>query len=843
MHAAPRAVTTGAGLLACAAGWVAGSAAQLRQPELWSVAAYLGLAVAGVFALSAIVAWTGRRAATPTVVVAFAAAVAALAFAATGLRAGVALADALPAELEGRDLSVVGVVAGLPQRSDDAWRFRFEVELATLEGAPVTVPAHLALGWYAERGANVGSLPALRAGQRWQLPLRLKRPHGSQNPWGHDHELQLFEQGVRATGHVRTARGAESRLLAERVGQPVARARQAVREAIEQRLGPGHAAGVLAALVVGDQSAIARDDWSLYRATGVAHLMSISGLHVTMFAWLAGLATGRLWRRWQRAMLRWPAPQAARWGGLAAALGYAAFAGWGVPAQRTVLMLAVVTLVGGLGLRWPALAVWLAAMAAVVLIDPWALLQAGFWLSFVAVGLLMLSDRGPSRDAPDTSVRPRLQRALLGGLRTQLVATLGLAPLTLVFFQQLSLVGFVANLVAIPLVTLCITPLAMLGVLLPPLWTAAGGLVAMLNTGLLWLAAPAWAVWSVAAAPMWAVPAALLGAALALAPLPWRLRALAVPLLLPLFMPFVPRPAPGSFELLAADVGQGTAVLVRTARHALLYDAGPQYSREADAGERVLLPLLRARGEARLDMLLLSHRDTDHVGGAAALLNGVAIDRLESSLEAGHPLLALAARRAVAVEPCVAGQRWQWDGVDFELLHPDADRLARAEADRAKPNTLSCVLKVSRPADGAGPASALLTGDLEREQELALVERQPAALRAELLLVPHHGSKTSSSAAFLDAVAPKLALAQAGYRNRFGHPAPEVAARYEARGIPLVTSARCGAWLADAQGVRCRRAEARRYWQHPDFLAGDNGVEVANSAAMLEREPDAEPDD
>lgn len=254
MHAAPRAVITAAGLLACALGWVAGSALQLQQPQLWSPAVYLawmagGLGTVGVFGL--------RRTTSLPRLVGLAGAVAALAFALTGLRAGAALAEALPAGLEGRDLSVVGVVASLPQRTAEAWRFRFEVESATLDDVAVAIPSTLALGWYAERGAGKGWLPALRAGQRWQLPLRLKRPHGSQNPWGYDAELQWFEQGVRATGHVRTARGADPRLIDERAGHPVARARQAVRDAIERRVGGGSEAGVLAALVVGDQSAIA----------------------------------------------------------------------------------------------------------------------------------------------------------------------------------------------------------------------------------------------------------------------------------------------------------------------------------------------------------------------------------------------------------------------------------------------------------------------------------------------------------------------------------------------------------------------------------------------------------
>ncbi|MET0208113.1 MAG: DNA internalization-related competence protein ComEC/Rec2, partial [Burkholderiaceae bacterium] len=474
----------------------------------------------------------------------------------------------------------------------------------------------------------------------------------------------------------------------------------------------------------------------------------------------------------------------------------------------------------------------LAAMVAVVLADPWALLQAGFWLSFVAVGLLTISaSPGGPRGSAATGAWARGRQHIAGGLRTQAIATLGLAPLTLVFFQQLSLVGFVANLVAIPLVTLCITPLAMLGVLVPPLWIAAAALAGVLHAMLRALGSVDGAVWSVAAAPAWAVPAAVLAAALAIAPLPWRLRLLALPLALPLFAPLPGRPPAGSFEVMAIDVGQGTSVLVRSATHSLLYDAGPQYASESDAGERVLLPLLRALGVARLDTLVLSHRDTDHVGGASALLQGVRIDRLSSSLEPGHRLLDEAAQRGVVAEPCVAGDRWQWDGVDFELLHPDADRLARAAtaATRTKPNTLSCVLKVTSSGAG-GPRSLLLTGDLEREQELALVARNPQALRADVLVVPHHGSKTSSSAAFLDAVAPRVGVVQAGYRNRFGHPAPDVAQRYAERGIELVTTARCGAWVADAGGVRCRRAQAPRYWQHPDFIDGHNGVEVAISA-------------
>jgi competence protein ComEC len=261
------------------------------------------------------------------------------------------------------------------------------------------------------------------------------------------------------------------------------------------------------------------------------------------------------------------------------------------------------------------------------------------------------------------------------------------------------------------------------------------------------------------------------------------------------------RPAPGQFELLAADIGQGNAVLVQTATYALLYDAGPRYSRESDAGHRVLVPLLRAL-DVRLDTLLLSHRDSDHVGGAPAVLAMQPQAALLSSIEPGHEL-----QRLRPVSRCEAGQQWDWDGVRFEVLHPQA-----ADYDAARrSNALSCVLRVSN-----GTQTLLLAGDIEQAQEAQLLAAG-APLKADLLLVPHHGSKTSSSAAFLEAVAPQLALVQAGYRNRFGHPAPPVLARYAERGVPVFDSAHCGAMGWDSarpQAMRCQRALARRYWHH-----------------------------
>ncbi len=775
-------------------GWVLGSALQLQQAQLWPWPAYALLLALGLAGIAAIVRLRTRW--TRGVLMAALLAGVCGGGGLVGIRACAFVADALDPALEGRDLQLVGVVAQMPQRFEGGMRFRFDVEQLP---AGVRLPPRIALGWYADSsGADDGG-PRPRAGERWRLTARLKAPHGGRNPHGFDYELWAWEQGVQATGYVRAGQGeAAPRLLARGWTHPVERAREAMRNAIYARVADARAAGVIAALVTGDQAAIERGDWDVFRATGVAHLMSISGLHVTLFAWLAAWVVGALWRRSGRLMLRWPAPHAALAGGVLLASAYALFSGWGVPSQRTVCMLATVALLRIGGLRWPWPMVWLGACAAVVALDPWALMQAGFWLSFVAVGVLFAADAG-------TSARQGGWRAAgLRMLREQAVVTLALTPLTLLLFQQVSLVGLLANLLAIPWVTLLLTPLALLGALLPPLWDVAAWAVQALMALLRVLAAWRWATLNWPAPPLWAGMAGVLGGLLLAMRLPWSLRLLGLPLLLPALLWQQPRPAVGEFELLAADVGQGSAVLLRTARHSLLYDAGPRYGIDSDAGQRVLVPLLRAYGE-QLDTVVLSHRDSDHTGGAAAVLAMQPAAQLLSSIEAGHPLQQLRPARR-----CQAGQQWEWDGVRFEILYPRA-----GDEDRpgVKSNALSCVLRVS-----AVHGRALLAGDVERDQESALLAAPgAAALQADLLLAPHHGSKTSSSAAFLQAVAPRLAVVQAGYRNRFGHPAPEVLERYGALGVPVADTAHCGAlrWHSgDPVHWHCERDLSQRYWQH-----------------------------
>jgi competence protein ComEC len=852
---------------------IAGAALQLQQPDLWSVAAYgqcLAVCLMAVAACFGGVRALGRRRhfsrrwSAPgwclvQIVLAFS--FAGAAFALVGLRACVFDTDRLDPALEGCDVQVVGLVRDLTQNTASGLRFRLQVESAQLDGQPVKLPPRIDVGWYrglAPRGAGselsdweLQRQPQdLVPGQRWRFTLRVKAPHGSRNPNGFDYELWLWTQGVQATAYVRAGpRDAPPQLLADTWAYPLASLRQFVRGRILSQVSDPQSAGLIAALVVGDQAAIERSDWDVFRATGVAHLVSISGLHITMFAWGALWLIGGLWRRSQRLCLWLPAPTAALLGGMLLALAYSLFSGWGVPAQRTCVMLACVGLLRISGLRWPWPQVWLFAFVAVVVSDPWSLLQAGFWLSFVAVGVLFASDPGGQasppvkrqprsrtasdvdpRDDLDTVALPepaqathwsrrygrdwmlRLGQGAQSLVREQWTITLALAPLTLFLFGQVSLVGLLANMLAVPWVTLVLTPLAMVGVVFP--WVLDGAafagqaLMAVLQAMAQWPAAVVqWAV-----PPLWLAAVATFGGLMLVAPGPWSLRLLGLPLLLAVPLWQAPAPANGTFELLAADIGQGNAVLVRTSYHSLLYDTGPRYSLESDAGHRVLVPLLQSQ-HIHLDRVMLSHRDTDHVGGAAAVLATQPQADVWSSLSVDHPLLA-----GRTSQRCEAGQTWDWDGVHFQVLHPRAQDYDVQPP--PKPNALSCVLRID-----AGGQSTLLVGDIERAQEAALRERQGDALRSTVLLAPHHGSKTSSSPEFLATVQPELVLIQAGYRNRYGHPAAEVVARYQALGwtygegrrLEMVDTPHCGAFSWQSKlphNGACARETGRHYWHH-----------------------------
>lgn len=713
----------------------------------------------------------------------------ALGFGWAAWRADSRLADQLAAEWEGRDVAVVGVVAGLPQEFAGGTRFEFDVEQAA--GGAV-VPGRILLSWYAgRRDSERTEALVVRPGERWRLTVRLKRPHGNANPGVFDYESWLLERNIGATGYIRPN---PPECLADMVwqaGYGIERLRLAVRDSFAGILPEAEYpyAGVLVALAVGDQKAIEGDLWTTFNRTGTTHLMSISGLHVTMvaamFAWLVGFG----WRRVPALAVRWPAQKAALLAGCGAALVYALLAGFAVPAQRTLYML----LVAGLALLSGRLVapsrILALALLVVLLLDPWAVLAAGFWLSFGAVGALLYVGSAKLGEAAGWREKLRTWGVV------QWAATLASLPVLLLVFQQFSLISPLANAIAIPVVSFIVTPLALLGALLPwwPILALAHGVLEWLMVFLTWCAA--WPVWTAPAPPLWAALVAGVGVAVCLLPRGVPGRWLGALLIVPAIFWPVDKPSAGTARITVLDVGQGLATVVRTREHTLIYDPGPLYSAESDAGQRVVLPYLRALGLSHIDLLMVTHRDTDHSGGTASVLAGLSVDQVSSSLV-----------DAVG-ERCAAGQRWTWDGVDFEVLHPAAE----AYAGESRPNHLACVLRVT-----AGGGRLLLTSDIEAPDEAALLARYPDDLAAEVMLVPHHGSKTSSTPAFLQAVGAREAIIPVGYRNRFGHPKPAVVARYEALGQRIWRTDRDGALQitlgSEPTSISAWRQEHRRYW-------------------------------
>ncbi len=768
--------------------FAAGVWALERQPAL---PAGVALAVAALAATAVLCA--AARASVPRAVRTIAASAACLVLGFCWAAAlGHLRADGrLDAALEGRDVVVTGVIAGLPQPVERGARFDFDVE-----SAPAGVPGRVSLAWYNGLAPEeFQEVAPVRAGERWRFTVRLRRPRGNANPHGFDYEAWLLERGTGATGYV-APRGGHARLaaLVHRPAYWVERARERVRERFWDALAGERAGGILVALAIGDQRAIEAEDWQVFARTGVSHLMSISGLHVTMVAGLFAWLVFQLWRRVERLALALPAQKAAAAAGFLAALAYCLVSGFAVPAQRTLYMVGVAALALWSGRAGSASRVLALALGAVLVLDPWAVLSPGFWLSFGAVAIIFYVAGG--------RVARRGWLAQWGAV--QWAVTVGLAPLTLVLFQQASLVSPLANAIAIPVVSLVVTPLALAGAVVPfdlPLHLASR-ILEWLMRALEWLAAADAAVWRQHAPAAWTVALACAGAAWMLAPRGVPGRGLGVVLALPLLAVRPAGPGPGELWLTMLDVGQGLAVVARTRDHVLVYDAGPQYG-ASDAGARVVAPYLRGEGIAALDALVISHDDKDHSGGARSLLDAMPVAALWSSLPRDDEV----ARRAPWRLPCRAGASWRWDGVEFAFLHPT---IALLDDPLVPGNRQSCVLRVK-----SASGSVLLAGDIDKVAERRLL-LSGADLHTDVLVVPHHGSTTSSTPEFVRAVAPRWALFAVGWRNRFGHPREAVLERYRDAGSAIERSDASGAvtmrFRAEGVELERHRRSAKRYW-------------------------------
>jgi competence protein ComEC len=705
------------------------------------------------------------------------------------------LADTLPSAWQGHNITLVGVVAEMPRQHERGLGFAFDVE--QILTPDVHVPKHILLATY-----NNPEHPALalHAGERWQLSVRLKQPHGTSNPHNFDFEAWALERNLRATGYVYPK--GENKRLHEHViaaGYFVERLREAVRMRFQQKLGNAPYVGVLSALAIGDQGSIPAAQWQVFTRTGVNHLMSISGLHITMLSGMAFSLVYWLWRRSMYLTLRLPARKAAALAGLLVALIYALLSGYGVPAQRTVYMLGAVATSMWLSRNIAPSQLLATALLVVLLFDPWSVMAPGFWLSFGAVGLIFFI----------TANRLEPGHWLVEYGRIQWAMSIGLIPPLLAMFQQISLVSPLANAFAIPLVSFVVVPLTLLGAIIPLDWLLllAHQAMSAVIVALEWLNKLPAAVWTQHAPPFWSIIVGMLGVLWMLLPRGFPSRWLGAILLLPMFLILPAAPAPGGLRLTIFDVGQGLAVAVQTSTHALLYDTGPVFNSEANSGNRILVPSLKGMGINRLDNLILTHNDSDHTGGALSVMQEIPVQLLSSSLPDDSPILL----QATSIQRCSDGQNWEWDNVHFELLHPSP----ASYADEHSNNDRGCVLRIT-----TGENSVLLTADIEKDSERRLLELHPDKLQSTLLVVPHHGSKTSSTPAFVSAVQPRFAVFTAGYRNRFGHPKEEVVERYRSLGSELLRSDENGAILvemdADKFNVRKYRDENTRYWHHPN---------------------------
>lgn len=690
--------------------------------------------------------------------------------------------DALPVVWQQKTIEVIGVVASVPEATERGTRFRFDVETVLTKEA--SVPRRISLSYYADydgfaaiKQPRPNSLQAssgfFHAGQRWLFAVRLKRPHASINPHGFDFESWALAENIRAIGTIRAKEG--MRKLDDLVWSPgyvIERTREQIQQRIKRVLHGQAYAGIVQALVMGDDSQIRASDWQLFLKTGTSHLMSISGLHITMLAALAYGLVGFLWRRNPSLLMRLPAQKAASMAGFLAALVYAVIAGFSVPTQRTLYMLAVLAMALYSSRRLALSQVLALALSLVVLLDPWAVNAPGFYLSFGAVAIMAYASGGGIAKLA----------WFKSALKAQWAVTVGMVPALLILFNQTSIVSPIANAIAIPLISFIVTPLALLGsfsLMNWPLHVAYAGLefcMALLD-GLNHLPL---STWQQHAPLAWTIFPALLGMVWLLLPSGFPMRYLGLLTLLPMLLIVPERPLMGEMKVTVLDVGQGLSVVVQTAKHTLLYDAGPKYDSQTDAGSRIVVPYLRGAGVAKLDGFVVSHNDIDHSGGMQSVMSLMPVAWLASSLPADGFILPGQRRLA-----CYAGQAWVWDGVRFDMLYPS---IASYRDGSIKDNSRSCVLKVSSLA-----GSVLLTGDIEKIDERALLDQAPSGLSSDVLVVPHHGSRTSSSPEFITAVAPTISIITSGYLNHYRHPNPEVWARYEAQGSILYRSDYAGA--------------------------------------------------
>lgn len=689
--------------------------------------------------------------------------------------------------IEGKDITVEGFIHSLPVLTEHGSRFEFRVQRLIVDEKTPSPPNIIGLAWYK-------NVPKLSVGDAWRFQVRLKRPHGQRNPGSFDQEAWLFQRGVRATGYVRDS-AINQQLSNRSYRYTIDRWRSYLAEQIKFAMEGSPFSGMVTALAIGDARDISRVQWDVFRRTGTTHLISISGLHISLVAMLVFTAIRWSWARSSKLVSFVPAQIGAAFVAVMVATVYAVLAGLSVPTQRAWIMVGVVMTLLVLRRNYQPSHILGCALFAVLLFDPFAVMSVGFWLSFAAVAIIFLVVNG---------------RFSTGGLwwkwgRLHWIMTFAMAPLLVLFFQQASLISPLANFIAVPWVSFVVTPLALLGSLcmplFPPLATLLLKIAGLSMFGLWplleWLANVPIAVWNVAMPSLWVLIVGLVGVLLLLLPRGVPIRWLGIVWLMPLVL-IERAPQAGEVWFTLLDVGQGLAAVAQTSTHTLVFDTGARFSKDSDAGNAIVVPFLRQAGIDKLDVLVVSHADNDHSGGARSITDEIPVAQVLASDVKQISWL--------KSDACEVGQQWVWDGVSFEMMNPPPGVKGRE-------NNLSCVLRISN-----GYHAILLTGDIEAKAERWLVRNAAEMLNSDVLVAPHHGSKTSSTEEFLQAVQPRYALFPVGYRNRFGFPKQTVLQRYQERGIQTMDTASEGAIRFDVSQndaplvPHAYRRENLRYW-------------------------------
>ena len=739
----------------------------------------------------------------------------------------------LSAQFEGRPIIIKGFIDELPRVLEKSVQFGFQITHWEIPYVKQTMendqhfPRRVSLLYPSKDLVQV-----FKPGQYLELKVKLKQIHGLKNPYGFDVEEWMYIQNYDAQGVIQ--KGGARLLKSEHhdFKTTFELLRFYIRQKIQNSLGTdAQYAGVIAALVIGDQQMIHPEDWKVFAQTGIGHLISISGLHVTMLAGFGAWISVLLVK--QTRLIYWqPAPYIASCIGFLTAFVYTWLAGFQIPAQRTAFMVGIAALGMYLGRNLHMMDVWLWALFLVLTCHPWAVYSPGFWLSFGAVMAMIFAMPQNQQQVIDIDLFfiQKLKKSFGEATRVQAVVTIALIPLTLYWFYQISLISPIANAIAIPVVSFLVTPFAMLGAFSPWffgdvfLWIAHT-IFSILMILIRPLGQMEWSSISGAKPSGWHLLLSLLGVIICIRPgiliESWKSRILGLMICLTLFIPkeyLLGRIPKGEVEMTVWDIGQGNAVMIQTKSHSLLFDTGPISFGKFDPGEKVIIPHLKAQGVRKIDQLVISHQDADHIGGLRYLLENFPIQNAMGSISPDHQAQQYFSKNKVFLEKCQAGQSWHWDGIDFYVWHPQLQEDLKSQYKSTKPNDMSCVIEVRN-----SHHSIWLTGDIEKNAERLIVERliesqahlQTIQRRNLILMAPHHGSKSSSTPSFLEYLDPEFAFSQTGYKNRYRHPHPDIVKRYQDGEIDLFDTVQTGAQIWSTKGDQFRIQKFRNETSKP----------------------------